>query len=39
MARKMNGARCNPSSTALSVSGTVYDRDSDKAELLAKNFA
>jgi exonuclease III len=39
MARKMNGARCSPSSSALTVNGTVYDRDADKAELLAQRFA
>jgi hypothetical protein len=39
MARKTINARCNSSSTALSVGGTVYGREADKTELLAKKFA
>jgi hypothetical protein len=39
MAKRMNGARCSPSSTALSVGDVIYDRYADKAELLAKKFA
>jgi len=39
MAKKMNGAKSNPTSTSLIGNGNVVEFDEDKAEVLARTFA